>query len=474
MANIIFYSQIGYRPFIWRPIACYTLSRWLEEHGYTCQVIEFTHLFDPEELYEYTKMFIDKDTFLVGVSSTMWTTWQSQLQMNNGIIDNVPENIYRALKELKNEFPNIKTLLGGPVRNANGCDIFDYKNHDAHGEDFLLKLVDELSQQSLGTKIRRKKFDFDHHRFTYKDHDCILPGECLPIEWGRGCIFQCSFCRDPDLGKKPGTLEKNVDLMVDEFVEIYEKFGTTSYYFLDETFNASLDRIETLEKVYNKLPFKLNFLAYNRADLLDKHKHTQEILHNCGQRGALFGIETFNSTAAKKIMKPWSAKRGKDFLLELQEKWPKTHIDCHFIAGLPGESFEDLMKTAQWLNETKLGFYWFIPLIMSKHESKGVWERNSENHGIVWNDDTKPYNWEWGEWTYNKAYNTASMLNRHMNVQSRISMWSLGPFKTVGLDMNDCANKTVNQIQDVIGDFYEHEERLFEQYKTILKSKAGR
>ena len=474
MANIIFYSQIGYRPFIWRPIACYTLARWLEQHGYTCQVIEFTHLFDPEELFEYTKMFIDKDTLLVGVSSTMWTTWQSQLEMNNGVIDNVPENIYFAINEIKNNFPNIKTLLGGPIRNAKGFEIFDYKNHDAHGEDFLLKLVDELSQKSLGTKIRRPKFNFDNHRFTYKDHDCILPGECLPIEWGRGCIFQCSFCRDPNLGKKPGTLEKNVDLMVDEFVEIYEKFGTTSYYFLDETFNASLDRIETLEKVYNKLPFELNFLSYNRADLLDKHKHTQEILHNCGQKGALFGIETFNTNAAKQIKKPWSAKRGKDFLLELQEKWPNTHIDCHFIAGLPGENLDDLMKTAKWLNQTKLGFYWFIPLIMCKNEASGVWEKNYEDYGIIYNDDNKPYNWEWNDWTYSKAYNTASMLNRFMKAHSRFSMWTLGPFKTMGLDMNICANKTGSEIYNLMGDFYDHEERLFEQYKSILKTKAGR
>jgi hypothetical protein len=43
MANVILYSQIGHRPVIWRPSACYILARWLEEHGYTVQVIEFTH-----------------------------------------------------------------------------------------------------------------------------------------------------------------------------------------------------------------------------------------------------------------------------------------------------------------------------------------------------------------------------------------------------------------------------------------------
>jgi radical SAM superfamily enzyme YgiQ (UPF0313 family) len=475
MANIIFYSQIGYRPFVWRPIACYTLARWLEEHGYTCQVIEFTHLFSPQELVDYTKMFIDETTLLIGASTTMWTTWDSQLKMNNARIPSIPENIKYAIEQLKKEFPKVKTVVGGPVTyRTKNIDTFDFKIYDAYGENGLLKLMDELSEQTISTKIRRKNFDISNHRFVYKEHDCILPGECLPIEWGRGCIFQCSFCRDPGLGKKPGTDEKNISLMVDEFTEMYEKFGTTSYYFLDDTFNASLDRLESLEKVYNKLPFKLEFLAYNRADLLDKQPHTQEILHNCGQRGALFGIETFHPTAAKKVSKPWSAKRGKDFLLEIQEKWKHTHIDCHFIAGLPGENFDNLMDTAHWLKKTKIGFYWFIPLIMLEDQKHGLWEKNSEEHSIIWKNPTKPYDWEWNEWSYTKAYNTASLLNRVVEAHTKFSMWNLGSFKTCGLDMMDCVNKDISYVFNKLGDIYDHEERLFKQYKEILKSKAGR
>lgn len=474
MANIIFYSQIGYRPWIWRPIACYTLARWLEEHGYTCQVIEFTHLFDPVELLEYTKMFIDKDTLMIGASSTMWNTYDTTLQMNNGRADRIPENIEFALKEIKQEFPKIKTVIGGPAQVASNLDIFDIRITDHYAENSLLKLVDELSNQSLSTKIKRKQFDICSHRFMYKEYDCILPGECLPLEWGRGCIFQCSFCRDPGLGKRPGTDEKHIDLMVDEFVEMYETFGTTSYYFLDETFNANLDRINSLEKIYNKLPFKLEFLSYNRGDLLDKHPHTQEILHNCGQRGALLGIETFHPKAAKAISKPWSATRGKEFLLSLRERWPNTHIDCHFIAGLPGETYLDLLNTARWLDKSNLGFYWFIPLVMISDQKQGLWEKNFEKNNINWPDDTKPWNWEWGDWNWIKAYNSACLLNRVVNAHSRFSMWNLGPFKTIGANMSECTNKNIQEVSESIGDFYDHETRLFEQYKSLLSKHAGR
>lgn len=474
MANIIFYSQIGYRPHIWRPIACYTLARWLEEHGYSCQVIEFTHLFDPEDLLAYTKMFIDKDTLIIGASSTMWNTFDNTLQMYAGPSNSVPENIAFVLQEIKKDFPRIKTVVGGQLQTATNLEIFDFKIKDHFAENSLLKLADELSNKSLSIKIKRAQFNISLHRFMYKDHDCILPGECLPLEWGRGCIFQCTFCRDPGLGKKPGTDEKNTDLMIDEFVEMYEKFGTTSYYFLDETFNANLDRINSLEKIYNKLPFKLEFLSYNRGDLLDKHPHTQEILHYCGQRGALLGIETFNREASKAIKKPWSAKRGKDFLLSLRDKWNNTHIDCHFIAGLPGERYEDLLTTAKWLTQSNLGFYWFIPLWMFAGAKQGLWEKNFDKYNIKWPDDNQPANWEWGEWTFTKAYNSACLLNRIVKAHSKFSMWNLGPLKTIGLKMSNCVNKNVQDILDMTGSLYDHETRLFEQYKLLLGKLAGR
>jgi radical SAM superfamily enzyme YgiQ (UPF0313 family) len=262
--------------------------------------------------------------------------------------------------------------------------------------------------------------------------------------------------------------------MVDEFTEMYEKFGTTSYYFIDETFNADVNRIENLAKVYEKLPFKLEFLSYNRADLLDAHPHTQDILHECGQRGALMGIESFHTESAKLAVKPWSARRGKDFILELQDKWINTHIDCHFIAGFPTETLEDLQATADWLLKTKIGFFWFTPLMMLMDEKKGTWEVESDATGITWSNPKLPYHWKWGDMTYAKAYTAAGKLNRYINSQSRVSMWVLGAFKTAGVDFSKMVNQPASVIYSQTGDFWDHETRLFEMYKNKLKAQAGR
>ena len=475
MANVVLYSQIGSRPYIWRSISCYVLARWIEEHGYTCQVIEFTNLFSPEELVEYTKMFIDESTMLIGASSTMWTDFVPELQMR-GRAATVPENINYAIKELKGQFPNVKTIVGGQGTYVGGLDIFDYVNTEYFGEDSLLKLLDELSNKTMVTKMRRQRFDISSHRFVYKDHDCILPGEMLPIEWGRGCIFKCPFCRDPNLGKKPGTDEKDISLMVDEFTEMHEKFGTSSYYFIDETFNASKHRLRSLEQVYDKLPFKLEFLSYNRADLLDANPWTQDVLHNCGQRGTLMGIETFHPSSSKLISKPWSAKRGKDFLLELREKWSKTHIDVSFISGFPEETEQDLYDTANWLSKSDLGFYWFLPLGIFSTQQFSELELNSLEYKINFPDKQNyPNYWTWGNTNFDTAYKQAIRLNRYMKVHSKMSMWTLGPLVTMGLTFDEIVNKGARESRAKLGgDLYVHEARLFNLYKEKLKSVAGR
>lgn len=477
MANVILYNQLGYRPFIWRTISCYLLARWIEEHGYTCQVIEFTHLFSPEELYEYTEMFIDNSTLMIGASSNMWTSWSSELMMNV-FTKSVPENIHKALKEVKNKYPNISTVIGGhrAYTDFSGIEIFDFQCIKDFGEDWLLKLLDELSKTPLRDRLTRQNFDFDNHRFVFRDHDCILPNESLPIEWGRGCIFKCPFCRSPKLGKKSGAYEKSIDLMVDTLTEVFEKFGTTSFYFIDETFNADYERVKNLHKVAERLPFKLEFSCYNRADLIDKHPDTIDLLQESGLRSTLFGIETFNPEASKLVLKPWSSKRAKDFLPELRSKWHKVHIDCSLIAGLPGVTKEEHYSIADWFLNSGIDFFNFKPLVMVKdaHSTKSTWEVDASKLRIEWIDDEDPFQWRWGDTTYRDSFILSSELNRYVKTNERIFSWSVPAYTVFGLKIDEVVNNKIVNIIDKVGDLYDLEQNIFEEYKSRLKLLRGR
>jgi hypothetical protein len=55
-----------------------------------------------------------------------------------------------------------------------------------------------------------------------------------------------------------------------------------------------------------------------------------------------------------------------------------------------------------------------------------------------------------------------------------MGMWGLGAMKTIGIDFNDTVNKTSEEIFEKTGDVYDHEARLFNKYKELLKLQAGR
>jgi len=55
-----------------------------------------------------------------------------------------------------------------------------------------------------------------------------------------------------------------------------------------------------------------------------------------------------------------------------------------------------------------------------------------------------------------------------------MGMWSLGPINTAGFEFDKIVNKSSAEIFDQTGDLYDHEQRLFNDYKELLKTHAGR
>ena len=128
-----------------------------------------------------------------------------------------------------------------------------------------------------------------------------------------------------------------MELIRDELINNYEKWGITNYLISDDTFNDSNEKLQILHDMIVALPFKLNFVCYLRLDLLYHFRDTQlEMLENMGLKSCHFGIESFNPPSAKFIGKGLGEDKSKEFLLFLKERWQnKISFICTFIVGLP-------------------------------------------------------------------------------------------------------------------------------------------
>jgi hypothetical protein len=128
--------------------------------------------------------------------------------------------------------------------------------------------------------------------------------------------------------------------------------------------NDSPQKLEQLEKAISRLPFRIQFVAYARLDLILAHPHTLELLRSMGMRGVHFGIETFNSRAAKILGKSSDIQRIKDGLLWFRAQAPEINMQCSHILGLP-EDTDDPWDSLAWYHTSGIDFPYFNPLYLT-------------------------------------------------------------------------------------------------------------
>jgi radical SAM superfamily enzyme YgiQ (UPF0313 family) len=404
-----------------RPIGVYQLSHWLRKHNIDCQIIDFCQWYSAEELVNLTSHFITAKTKYIGISTAFWI---------NSVI---PSNIIDACKLIKKEYPTIKLVFGGPrADSVNVREIADIVLL-GEAEGSLLNLLKGHNINSLNFDIT--KLD---HRFTAQD--CIIDGEILPIELGRGCIFKCKFCAHHNIGKSKHTYQRNSDLIKEEIEYNFKNFKTTQYMFLDDTVNEDVDKIKTLSEIPGDTGISINWVGYLRVDLLWRYPETPHLLKQSGLKSCFFGIETFHKHASTSIGKGWSSTHGKEYLTKLYyEIWNgDINLWCNFIVGLPEETIEDLKSTRDWCLDNQIGHHQFTPLSLyasrTDNGPKSEFTKNYSNYGYRLDSGN-----QWISTTMNEeiAHKITNEFNNTLIKSNRLSCWFLADVINCGISIQD-------------------------------------
>jgi hypothetical protein len=440
MAKIIFWNTFvrGNLIYLLRPPGPHILNSWLKHNGHDCKVLDFCSYLTTDQLVTLTEKFITKDTVAIGVSTTFWkkldVILSDQQTGSYKKLPNEPDWVISAREILEAKYPNLKWIMGGSGPDYNFK--FDWIHFKGKAEDSLLKFLDQSTD---------KKFEIANARYHYYDDLGITKNETLSIELARGCQFVCKFCRYDMIGKKTDTYIRNMDLVYEDLLDNYYKFGTTRYNIVDDTVNESDQKIEKFAEIVNKLPFKLEWVGYNRLDLIGAKRHTIDLLKQTGLRGALFGIESFHPDASKCIGKGWIGKHGKDFLLELREKWDnKIHFSLSLIVGLPYEPLESVQTTHQYCVDNKIDYWQFVGLQLDKSRPISIFEREYAQYNIKFTHPLKPTYWEHEICNFSDAQNLALTLNHDPKRTTTIKpiMWDWAAYTPFGYTFDDLNNIT--------------------------------
>jgi radical SAM superfamily enzyme YgiQ (UPF0313 family) len=364
----------------------YKIATEVRAAGYTCQVIDLFSFYSYDQLEKIIDKFVTNETLLIGFSCTLMEKRDSGTVYNFG---RLTDEFISIVNYAKSKNSRIKVCLGGARMTLNtywqGVDYVVINK----GDVAIIKLLEHIATGSELKTVRNdpcyvidgndyfySQEQFAHSSIIYQKNDIIFPGESLPVEIARGCIFQCAFCHFDLIGKKIGDWQKDEQVLREELIRNYNLFGTTHYMFADELINESLPKMEMIHRVFTNLPFKISYTSYARLDLIWKFPEMREMLLESGAVSLAFGIETMNDRAGKKIGKGLGERRIKETLAYCGELWKgKIITSSNFIVGLPGEDEDSIRQTVNYLlsDECSLDVFGFLPLyIRADHDGRGT------------------------------------------------------------------------------------------------------
>jgi radical SAM superfamily enzyme YgiQ (UPF0313 family) len=466
-------------PLPMRSIGSYKVAHTLRKAGISVKVVDFIDMLTGDELITLLQQLITDDTVWIGFSSTfMAETTEIPVTRPDGTTAilrrqrraGINAEIDKAFGILKETYPTIKRVIGGVM--VDSLSATDLKNFDygfagyaeGHAVNLHNFITDNLPQPTMKEYVPgfflldwpglNAPYDIQTDDFTWHDDDNIQPGETLPLETARGCIFKCKFCSYPEIGKKKGEAVRRFAHVEHEIRRNYEKWGITRYFMLDDTFNDDPDKVKEFRDMALTLPFKLEFSAYIRVDLVWSRPETAEWLKEAGLKAAFFGIESMHPAASKIIGKGWSGgPHAKPFIEKLRNEIWKDDVSIFlsYIIGLTPETKSSVLESFHWSKRINIHSASFKALFIRDIGKTGKYvsefETDAAKYGyqvinIVTPNDPVP-RWLNSNTTDLSSRIDCAKLERELtNARrslNRLNEWTLLAFGTLGYEISQVA-----------------------------------
>jgi hypothetical protein len=389
MTNVVMFTDMPSADWFSRGYGAYRLANEIRQLDLTALTVDFASTLDWETFTTIIDKSVGPDTVMVGFSVTWFPYRHKKLPNPRYVVgfkslgttpgmDFDPAvhpwyynslafsfsggEINKYIEYIKNKNPKTKVVVGGAkayeyVFEPNLDNIFvGYSENQM--VDYLKALTGKGPKRifnkiiNYDVKAQNGSFDFNKSCTTYVDTDCLNSEEILTFEFSRGCIFNCAFCSYPHRNQDTRDYVKYQDVIRKNLIDNWEKWGSYKYVITDDTFNDYTEKLILINEVIQSLPFKPEFWAYVRLDLISRHPEQAQLLKDIGVKEVYYGLETWDDTCAKTIRKGGSRKKKIEGMRIAKECWGNSvYVTAGIVVGLPNDTVQSIEDSIVWYKE---------------------------------------------------------------------------------------------------------------------------
>ena len=193
----------------------------------------------------------------------------------------------------------------------------------------------------------------------------------ISILASRGCPYHCAFCDRSVHGE--GIRFRAIQSVIEEIKQIIEKYGIKNFKFEDATFTINRRRLHKLLDELKKLDIRFRCQGNARSDSYEDFVK----LYEGGCREIIFGVESGSQHVLDLINKQVTVEQNRRAIINAKKAGLLVRVNL--MVGNPGESWETIEETLNFMRETKPQLWIvsnFIPL-----PGCAIWE-NPSKYGI--------------------------------------------------------------------------------------------
>lgn len=363
--------------FLWPVITC--LTTYLTRRGFKADYVNLFHL----EKEKLIKKLVEDDPLTVAITTTLYVSPQPMLE----IISFVRKYNRKTKIVVGGPYISNQAKITDPIQSQKlfkfiGADFYVISQEGEYALAQLLKALKTGSNLEEIDNIAYKKGGLyainstsiesnplEDNLVEYRLFEAEI-NEFVSTRTAKSCPFTCAFCGFPArAGKYKYT---GVELVEKELNALKALGKVTTLTFIDDTFNVPKGRFKEILRmmIRNKYDFKWN--CFYRCDHGDEE--AIELMGLAGCEGVFLGVESGSDLMLEAMNK--SARR-KDYLEAIPLlKAAGVSTYASLIIGFPGETFETVQETMDFIEEAKPDFYraqlWYADPVTP------IWEKREE------------------------------------------------------------------------------------------------